>query len=109
MAQYQTNTKQNPYLTQKIMTASPEQLIAYVYEFGAVACKQNDSVKARNAVQTLMSALNFTAGKEVQKVSETFFNVYRHLNYLVNQRQFSRAGAIFAELKETWSQAYGVH
>ena len=104
----QQNPKLNPYLNQKILTASPEQLIAYVYDFGAVACKKQDSVKARQAVHTLMSALNFE-NKDVKKISETFSNVYRHLNHLINKHDFSQAGKIFTELKVTWSNAYGVH
>lgn len=104
----QQNTKTNPYLTQKVLTASPEQLIAYVYDFGAVACKQENSVKARQAVQTLIGSLNFEA-EEVKNVSNTFFNVYRHLNYLINNHKFTQAGSIFSELKITWSNAFGVH
>jgi len=104
----QQNTKANPYLTQKVLTASPEQLIAYVYDFGVVACKQKNSIKARRAVQTLMSALNFEA-KDAKKISETFFNVYRHLNFLINNQKFSQAGDIFSELKVSWSNAFGVH
>ncbi len=100
--------KANPYLTQKILTASPEQLIAYVYDAGAVACKQKDSVRARNAVRSLINSLNFDA-QEAKKVSTTFFNVYSHLNHLINNHQFTQAGRIFTELKDTWSRAFGVH
>jgi len=98
----------NPYLTQKVLTASPEQLIAYVYDAGAVACKQKNSVRARNAVQTLISSSNFDA-KEAKKISSTFYNVYRYLNYLINQHQYTQAGRIFTDLKNTWSRAFGVH
>lgn len=104
----QQNTQMNPYLTQKILTASPEQLIAYVFDFGVVACKQEDSVKARRAIQTLVKALNFDA-REAKKISETFFNIYSHLGRLINQREFSQAALIFTDLKETWATAFNVH
>ena len=35
--------KMNPYLEQKVMTASPEQLIAYVYEVGSASCARKDA------------------------------------------------------------------
>lgn len=104
----QQNTQTNPYLTQKILTASPEQLIAYIFDFGAVACKQEDSVKARRAIQTLMNALNFEA-HDAKKISETFFNIYGHLGRLINQREFSQAALIFTDLKESWATAFSVH
>jgi len=60
------NNSPNQYLLQKIMTASPNQLVAYIYDAGATACMQKDADKARRAVQLLVNGLNFDV-KEVSK------------------------------------------
>ncbi len=103
--QYKPKTKQkaqNPYLLQKIMSASPEELIAYIYDVGSTACAQKDPVKARMAVTNLIKALNF----EYKEVAETFFSVYRYLNHLINEKRFTEAKAIFDDLKNTWAKAF---
>ncbi len=62
----------NPYLVQKIMTASPEELISYIYEAGIKACAQKDYRRSLEAVQQLINALNFEAGE----ISSNFYKVY---------------------------------
>lgn len=94
----------NPYLIQKVMSASPEQLIAYVYEAGVTACAKGDRAKAINAVSTLIKALNF----EHKEIATTFFNVYRYLNRLIYKGKLDEAKIIFSDLKQTWSKAYKV-
>lgn len=94
----------NPYLVQKVMSASPEQLIAYVYEAGITACARGDRAKAINAVSTLIKALNF----EHKETAVTFFNVYRYLNRLIYKGKLDEAKTIFSDLKQNWSQAYKV-
>ena len=51
------NSGMNPYLTQKIMSASPEQLVCYIYDAGIVACKKKDTTKAGQAIRELINAL----------------------------------------------------
>ncbi len=94
----------NPYLVQKIMSASKEELIAYIYDYGATACAQNDAVKARKAINNLIKALNF----DYKETAETFLNVYRYLNHLINEKRFAEARAIFSELKNTWAKAFNL-
>lgn len=108
MMPYQKNksqTKQDPYLVQKIMSASPQQLIAYIYDSGITACSQNDPVKARMAVNALIKSLKF----DHKEIATTFYNVYRRINLLINQKNFTEAKQIFLDLKQTWSQAFKVH
>ncbi len=94
----------NPYLEQKIMSARPEQLIAYIYEYGANACAQRNADKARRAVQLLIDSLNF----EVKDISVTFYDVYRYMHHLINRQKFDEARQIFTDLKQTWSRAFNV-
>ena len=44
---YQSRPATNPYLTQKITSANPNQLIAYVYDAGVSACLKKDREKGR--------------------------------------------------------------
>ena len=108
MLNYRPNAKkrtlQNPYLVQKFMSASPEELIAYIYDYGVTACAQKDPVKARMAVNNLIQALNF----DYKEVATTFFSVYRYLKHLINQRRFDEAKAILSDLKNTWSKAFNL-
>ncbi len=93
---------QDPYLAQKVLSATPEQLIDYLYGIGIKACHRKDSVKARQTVQTLIDALNF----EHNETAVTFFNVYRHLHHLINQKKFDEARRILTDIKQTWSEAF---
>ncbi len=53
------------YQRQAAMTATPEQLIAKLYDIGIQACHRQDLHKARAAVSELMSSLNMEAGGEL--------------------------------------------
>ncbi len=108
MLNYQLRPKQrvqnNPYLVQKIMSASPEELIAYIYDYGVTACAQKDPVKARTAINNLIQALNF----DYKEVAETFLDVYRYLGHLINQKRFDEAKKILSDLKNTWAKAFNL-
>jgi flagellin-specific chaperone FliS len=87
------------------MTASPEQLIAYVYEVGAASCAQKDADRARRALQVLSQSLNY----DIKDVSPVFYDVYRYINHLVNRRKFDEAKKAFDDLKQTWAKAYNLN
>jgi len=97
---YKKPVQTDPYLQQKIMSASPEQLIAYVYDAGLAACMRHEREKASKAVLTLIKALDFNQ----KEIAVTFYNVYRYLNRLISKGKFDEAKAIFADLKKTWSK-----
>jgi len=99
------NKNMNPYLVQKVMSASPEELIAYVYDVGVTSCAQKDGDKARRAMQVLFQSLNY----DVKDVSATFYNVYRYINHLVNRRKFDEAKEMLVDLKQTWSKAHNLN
>ncbi len=91
----------NPYLVQKIMSASPDELISYIYEAAIKACFQEDHRRAMEAVQELINALNFEAGD----VSKTFYTVYTGILDQIHKRDFDTARETLIDLKKTWSQA----
>ncbi len=102
--QARKRTPQNPYLFQKIMSASPEELIAYIYDYGVTACAQKDPIKARTAVNNLIQALNF----DYKEIADTFLDVYRYLGHLINQKRFDEAKKILSDLRNTWAKAFNL-
>lgn len=94
----------NPYLVQKVMSASPEQLIAYIYDAGIAACIQKDRDKALRAIQILIHSLNF----DHEDAAIAFYNVYRYMNYSVSSGKFTEAKRYFETLKSTWAQGMKV-
>ena len=98
------NAQKNPYLVQKIMSASPEQLISYVYDAGIKACTIKSGSDALRAVQVLINALDF----DQKEMSVTFYNVYRYVNYTISQGDFAEAKKNLEDLKSTWTKAMKV-
>ncbi len=98
------NTQKNPYLVQKVMSASPDQLISYVYDAGIKACAMENRSDGLRAVQVLINALDF----DKQEISVTFYNVYRYINYSISQGNFVEAKKNLEDLKSTWAKAMKV-
>jgi len=90
----------NPYLVQKVMSASPEQLISYIYDAGITACIQKDRDKALKAIRILIQSLNF----DHENAAVPFYNVYRYMNYSVAVGKFAEAKGYFETLKSTWAE-----
>ena len=100
------NQKQyeNAYLTQKILTASPEQLIAYLFDAALAACVKQDRRQATKAIQELINALNF----DYQDFAAGLFQLYRYSLNKIQKGEFQQAQEILSELKGTWVEAMKV-
>ncbi|MEA3287486.1 MAG: hypothetical protein U9Q77_08960 [Candidatus Marinimicrobia bacterium] len=98
------DSQPNPYLVQKIMTASPEELISYIFEAAIKACAQEDHRRALEAVQELINSLNFEAGD----ISSTFYKVYSEIADHIHKREFDTALTNLMDLRKTWSQAMNI-
>jgi len=96
------SVKTNPYLVQKILTASPEQLIVYIYDAAIIACSREDRMKASQAVQALINSLNFDSDRNV---ATKFFQLYRYILNQINSNNFNEARSMLDELRKTWSEA----
>lgn len=94
-------TRLNPYLVQKIMTASPEELVAYMYDVAIAACNRKDKVKACEVVQQLINALNF----EYKEASTTFYRMYSYILDQIHKNKFGEARNMLSELRQTWCKA----
>jgi len=96
--------KVDPYLKQKIMSASPEQLISYIYDVAISACGREDRMKATMALQELINSLNF----EHKEMAGKFFQLYRYILDLIVKGKFEDAKHLLYELKSTWVEAMKV-
>lgn len=92
------------YLAQKVMTASPEQLISYVFDIAIAACTRKDREKASKAVQELINSLSF----DHKEVATTFFQIYRYTLNTIQEGKFDSALEILTELKSSWMKAMKV-
>ena len=93
--------KTNPYLVQKVLSASPEQLILYIYDAAIAACANTNQTKAAEAIQELINALNF----EKREVANTFYQMYQHILHLIHNQKFDRARELIKEIRDTWAKA----
>ena len=53
------------YQKQAIVSASPDQLIAKMYDLAVAACRRNDRAKLRAVLVELTASLNFEKGGEL--------------------------------------------
>lgn len=102
--QMSPESQPNPYLVQKIMTASPEELISYIYEAAIRGCIQKNQGKTLEAIQELINALNFDAGD----VSASFYKVYTGIQNHVYNHEFDAARETLIDLRKTWSKAMNI-
>jgi flagellin-specific chaperone FliS len=91
----------NPYVNQKIMSASPEQLIVYIYDAAITACRRQDRIKATQAVNLLINSLDF----EHKEIAGTFYRTYSALLNLIGKGRFGEVEASINEIRSTWISA----
>ena len=95
----------DPYLTQKIMSASPEQLIGYVYDAIIVACTKEDRERALRGIQGLISSLNF----DYKDLAVPMFQLYQYCLDQIRQGEFVEVKELISGLKAAWSEAMKVN
>jgi len=99
------SVKTNPYLVQKVLTASPEQLVVYIFDAAIIACGREDKMKASQAVQALINSLNFDSDRNI---AVKFFQIYHYILNKINAENFDEAKKLLDELRKTWSEAMKV-
>lgn len=104
MNQPRQQSRPNPYLNQKILTASPEQLIVYIYDAAITACRRSDVVKATKAIQLLIDSLNF----ENRELATQFFRTYSNILDIVGRKKFGVAENMIVELRQAWMKAMNI-
>ncbi len=103
LARINTSNK-DPYLKQKILSASPEQLIAYIYDAILIACRNGDQERVLRGVSSLIDALNF----KYEEIAIPMFQMYQYCQEQARQKEFEQVEVIIAEFKSVWSEAMNV-
>ncbi len=96
--------KKDPYLKQKIMSASPEQLISYIYDAVLIACRTEDQERVLRGISGLIDALNF----KHQDIAVPMFQLYQYCQDQARVRNFEQVETIITEFKLAWTEAMNV-
>ncbi len=94
----------DPYLTQRIMSASPEQLISYIYDVILTACRTRDQEKVLRGLMALVSALNFDYLEQALPMHK----LYQYCLDRAREGNLDEVKYIIGEFKEAWSEAHKV-
>jgi flagellar secretion chaperone FliS len=102
---YQTSVNQknklNPYLSNQILQASPEQLFIKIYDYAIVHAEKKDMIKTNNAVQELISLLNFQ-DESYRELSTNLLGLYQYCQEQSRKQNFDIVKNILSQLRESW-------
>lgn len=87
------------YQQQAVLTASPEELIAKLYDIGVTACHQNDRTKLRAVVVELMNALNHEEGGELAGHLQAVYEFALHQSAA---DELDEVVTLLDELRQAW-------
>jgi len=93
--------KANPYLSQKVFSASPEQLVAYIMDYAVAACIREDKVKATESIHLLINSLKY----DHKEVAMTFYRGYNLILEHIFANRFEQARMLISELRDHWKEA----
>ena len=100
---------QDQYLEQKILSASPKQLIAYIYDAEIDSCTKHDIEKTTAAIGILINSLNFDENEDVQDMSSKFNQYYEYILNLVREKKFDEARDNLKDVRDAWVKAMKVY
>lgn len=103
-AQYQ-DTSKDPYLTQKIMSAKPEQLISYIYDAVISASYQKDQERVLRGLMMLVNALNF----DYQEVAMPLFKLYQYCLERARRSDYSEVEELMVGVRSAWVETMKVN
>jgi flagellar protein FliS len=96
-----TAHRMRQYQQQAVASATPEQLVAKLYDMGVAACHRADGPKVRAVLVELIGSLNFEAGGEL---AERLHALYEYcLNETIGG-DLSVVCQILTELRDTWKE-----
>ena len=96
-----TALRMRQYQQQAVAAATPEQLIAKLYDVAVAACHRNDRSKLRAVLVELISSLNFEAGGEL---AGQFYSLYE---YCLTESISGDLGVVcelLSELRDAWKE-----
>jgi flagellar secretion chaperone FliS len=104
MNSFANNRRINQYVTNEILSASPEQLIMKVFDFAIVNCQKHNMLKTNEALQVLINALNFDH-PEAKEISVGFFKIYHYCQEQMRKKNYDVVYKTLTSLKKTWETA----
>lgn len=87
------------YQQQEILTATPDQLVAKMYDIGVMACRTGDGSKVRRVLVELISSLNFEKGGEI---ASRLFNLYEFCMVECTAGNLDVVGELLTGIREAW-------
>ena len=96
-----SETSKDPYLTQKIMSANPEQLISYIYDAVISACNQRDQDRVLRGLMMLIKALNY----DYQEVAMPLFKLYQYCLERARRNDYSEVEELMVGVRSAWVEA----
>lgn len=94
-------SKINPYLSNQILNASPEQLLIKVFDFAVVHSKKMDMIKTNTAIQELIGLLSFD-DEDFKDLSINLLRLYQYCQDQARKNNFDIVTKILTELRESW-------
>ena len=101
--------KQDIYLEQKVFSASPEQLISFIYDAAIAGCVKRDFQKTSSALNVLINSLNFDGNEELKEMCSRFYQTYDHMFNLLRKKKYDEVHCHLKEIRHTWSKAMKVY
>lgn len=87
------------YQEQAVVSASPEQLVAKVYEIGITACHRGDREKVRAVLHELIAGLNFQEGGEL---ASKLHAIYEYCQTAAAGGDLDTVGELLTGLRDAW-------
>lgn len=97
--------EKDPYLKQKVLSASPEQLVSYIYDVVLVACERKDQERALRGLSGLIRALNF----DYKDVAVPMYQLYQYCVEKARNKEFDEVESLIRGLKMAWVEAMKVN
>lgn len=91
----------DPYMTQKIMSATPNQLVSYIYDAILAACGQKDRLRAQRGLLGLIKSLRF----EYEEIASPMMKLYRYCLKQVRAGEFDEVAKLIGECRLAWVDA----
>ena len=96
--------KINPYLTNQVLNASPEQLFIKVFDLAVVQSEKRDMIKTNNAIQELIGFLRFD-DENYKDLAINLIKLYQFCQDQARKSNFEIVTTILTELRDSWLKA----
>lgn len=96
-----TAAQMHKYHVQDVQSASPEQLIAKLYDLGISSCHRKNQQKVRGVLMELIAALNFEAAPEM---TNNLYSLYEFCLMENARENFDTVAEILEGLREAWKE-----